>query len=137
MSRQHTPGPWAAECWSCHAPTTVLAQPRGQTRVIAECAGPDSLDEDTANARLIAAAPELLEALRAFRNAAVSWHNFHHGSSTVQCDALCEAIPAAEAAIDKAVGRSDEPREPDGEAFRGREAAGYFAEQQAEARRLK
>lgn len=65
-----TPGPWTAENWSCHAPTTVLAQARGKTlathRVIAECAGPDSLTENVANARLIAAAPELLAALRGY-----------------------------------------------------------------------
>jgi hypothetical protein len=28
-----------------------------------------------------------------------SWHDFHHGSTTVQCDEICEALPAAERAL--------------------------------------
>lgn len=39
-------------------------------------------------------------ALRVFVNAAQSWHEFHHGSETVQCDAICEAIPRGLAALD-------------------------------------
>lgn len=38
-------------------------------------------------------------ALRAFVAAAKSWHDFHHGSKDIQCDALCECIPAAEEAL--------------------------------------
>lgn len=55
-----------------------------------------------ADARLIAAAPEVLTALQAFVAAAKSWHDFHHGSDTIQCDWLCECLPAAQAAIAKA-----------------------------------
>lgn len=38
-------------------------------------------------------------ALRIFVSRAKSWHDFHHGSDTIQCDALCEAIPIGEAAL--------------------------------------
>jgi len=59
-----------------------------------------------ANARLISASPDMLAALRKFVTAAKSWHDFHHGSETVQCDWLCECIAPAEVAIAKAEGRS-------------------------------
>lgn len=58
---KHTPGPWAATQWKCHAPTAIRAN--GIT--IAETSGfGESIDLCIANARLIAAAPELLEALK-------------------------------------------------------------------------
>jgi len=73
---QHTPGPWQAIKWSSHAQTTVVTAPWAAVirlgkhfksgAVIAECQGARSGyldDEAEANARLIAAAPELLEAL--------------------------------------------------------------------------
>lgn len=61
----HTPGPWTVtkgrRCWSIDAPSQ---SPREfPTRwLIAETVSDEDADE--ANARLIAAAPELLEALR-------------------------------------------------------------------------
>jgi hypothetical protein len=60
MSAKHTPRPWYAANWTCHAQVTVLVDdPTTVTgkRVIAEC-------ETAEDARLVAAAPELLEALR-------------------------------------------------------------------------
>jgi hypothetical protein len=52
----HTPGPWTVEeCWS---------QTCGAGHQIKECRGDEYSDEFAANARLIAAAPDLLEALR-------------------------------------------------------------------------
>lgn len=42
---------------------------------------------------------QLRAALQRFVTAAKSWHDFHHGSETVQCDWLCECIPAAERAL--------------------------------------
>jgi len=41
------------------------------------------------------------EALREFVAAAKSWHEMHHpiGSAAVQCDWLCECIPAGEEAL--------------------------------------
>ncbi|WP_227242455.1 hypothetical protein [Paraburkholderia caribensis] len=60
-STNHTPGPWRAEAWTCHAATTVLVDDAAVVtgkRVIAEF-------ESEEDARLGAAAPELLEAARA------------------------------------------------------------------------
>lgn len=56
----HTEGQWRAEAWSCHAATTILVDDASLVtgkRIIAEC-------ETVEDARLIAAAPMLLEALK-------------------------------------------------------------------------
>lgn len=45
-------------------------------------------------------AAQLEAALQQFRSAAKSWHDFHHGSETVQCDQFCELIPVADAALE-------------------------------------
>lgn len=61
MHATHTPGPWTARKWSCHAETTVTVDDLDCVtgkRTIADC-------ESEADAKLIAAAPELLSALRA------------------------------------------------------------------------
>jgi hypothetical protein len=61
MNTTHTPGPWQAIEWTCHAPTTVVVDDYTvvtKKRVVAEC-------DNTADARLIAAAPDLLDALQA------------------------------------------------------------------------
>ena len=50
-------------------------------------------EKDAESARLRAA-------LQTFVTRAKSWHNFHHGSETIQCDGLCEAIAPGEAALD-------------------------------------
>jgi hypothetical protein len=57
----HTPGPWAA------GGTTVYGSAKGSCRnTVAStvCCGSLTKDEDEANARLIATAPELLETLK-------------------------------------------------------------------------
>lgn len=57
---RHTPGIWEAVRWNCGAATTIKA---GDI-VVAECSGFGRYaDESLADARLIAAAPELLRAL--------------------------------------------------------------------------
>lgn len=63
---QHTPGPWHAIEWNCHAPTAVATIVDGRPIIVAECCGHgrDS-KESVGDARLIAAAPDLLAALRA------------------------------------------------------------------------
>jgi hypothetical protein len=61
MTTKFTPGPWTAKEWCCHAATTVLS---GDT-VVAECSGHGRPSADSiADAKLIAAAPEMYEALK-------------------------------------------------------------------------
>lgn len=56
---KHTPGPWLAQAWNCHALTTVRA---GEVTV-AECSGHGRhTSESLADARLISAAPDLVDA---------------------------------------------------------------------------
>lgn len=61
----HTPGPWTARAWRGHSPTTVVCETghpdlRPEVFVIAEVEGRGDGAETLANARLIAAAPDLL-----------------------------------------------------------------------------
>jgi hypothetical protein len=59
----HTPGPWIAREWECHAPTTVGVEIDGRFAPIATAKSVEgyySKPEALANARLIAAAPDLL-----------------------------------------------------------------------------
>ena len=94
---QHTKGPWdriIADGYTVRHP-----QIYSDTGPIANATflGNNRLDELNANARLIAAAPDLLEALRGLRDA------FIGTSVEVQADAM----RAARAAINKAVGQSE------------------------------
>jgi hypothetical protein len=60
---QHTPGPWRDEMGAFGI--QILAyDPEGETIRLADMPADETDDETQANARLIAAAPELLEALR-------------------------------------------------------------------------
>jgi hypothetical protein len=69
MSAQHTPGPWIARAWRTHSWTTITREVNGEAVPIAEvdAARPGYLSdpETIANARLIAAAPDLLNGCRA------------------------------------------------------------------------
>lgn len=56
---KHTPGPWKRNGRTVSGPPTPLE------RIVAECGQSTSREIDEANARLIAAAPEMLEALNA------------------------------------------------------------------------
>lgn len=95
MSALHTPGPWVAK-----QPKAVLGcDPRGQWYVHAkDCTVACTLDGDrAANAHLIAAAPELLAALRLY----VERETELHGDMPV---GMRGATDAARAAIAKATG---------------------------------
>ncbi len=68
---KHTPGPWHAREWTCHAPTSIGIEggPYGFIQ-LAECSGLGnhpcvSPEQEEANVRLIVAAPDLLAALKA------------------------------------------------------------------------
>lgn len=61
MTAKHTPGPWIAKEYTCHAATTIIA---ADGTPVAETSGFGRMSNDcVADARLIAAAPELLAAL--------------------------------------------------------------------------
>lgn len=97
VQAQHTPGPWEVL-----AGTIVQEQNNGPTITSLK----ESLDdrhhdffEIRANARLIAAAPELLEALKELAGV-----EFRHGSQAERNRQFAEAQAAARAAIAKAEG---------------------------------
>jgi hypothetical protein len=68
MSTQHTPGPWKAEGWE----NLVVNNADGYTMTLAAGGKGAGLAELKANARLIAAAPDLLAALYASKMALLS-----------------------------------------------------------------
>lgn len=84
---EHTPGPWSVG----------VVLPEGAIRI--ECVGPHigsvrwslnrSLNEGTANARLIAAAPDLLEALKKINANSVGV--IHHSLTTMADNAIAKA----------------------------------------------
>lgn len=102
---KHTPGPWEVERWNWPMEMTgryhrVLNHERFPTAFIPAWSEPgpfevDGSDEAQANARLIASAPELLEALKEIVDAA-------DGDGWNQLDA---SFKKARAAIAKATGK--------------------------------
>jgi len=93
MEKKHTPGPWKTQT---HISLDRLEIRDANGRRIAECAMdfPMSAKTHDANASLIAAAPELLEALQEIVTAA-------DGEGWSQLDA---SFTKARAAISKAIG---------------------------------
>ena len=89
---KHTPGPWGCCDTSYHAHDYRLTKPNGEPLPLVVIANDHS--EQRANARLIAAAPELLAALEEIRNLA-TWHS---------AKAKGEIYARATAAIAKAKG---------------------------------
>lgn len=89
---EHTPGPWEA------IEDTVRA--RGSQRAIADCGTWHVGTQDKANARLIAAAPDLLDALKA----AVEWIDPDE-PDLVNREECAADLEKARAAIAKAEGR--------------------------------
>jgi hypothetical protein len=61
MTHKHTPGPWACTYTSNYAHDYRLTQPNGQPLPVN--AEANNRSEQRANARLIAAAPDILKAL--------------------------------------------------------------------------
>ncbi len=121
----HTPGPWRIERGGGHAHNGIYGAESIQTNGwperrggisnasysdrVCENLGDLELPGPAANARLIAAAPDLLEVATRYLEAAKSWHELHHTktrAAALQCDWFCELIPVAEAAIANATGAS-------------------------------
>ena len=96
MTRTHTPGPWRIG----DAGNTIFGPPNGRPspQRIADLACTDH----KANGRLIAAAPEMLEALRAIlRECAITHKHWGEGSNLKEANA---AVDSARAAIARAEG---------------------------------
>jgi hypothetical protein len=105
QTQSHTPGPWQTGAGACH---TVFAAYKvdGHQRQIAHCATQSGrVDYDSresfANARLIAAAPELLEALRAMVD-----HVLHYAATPYAHSDAARDAANARAAIAKATGQA-------------------------------
>ena len=73
MTTQHTPGPWAS-----NSADSFELGVYGNGYRIAKMTGGE-INRDIANARLIAAAPELLKQLKIARDEAVGWFDDSRG----------------------------------------------------------
>lgn len=83
----HTPGPWFSgdELWAC---ITTAAGGRGGH--LATCTGVVPPTEQRANARLMAAAPDLLEALEAVMAIAEGLEEFSDGAEGTDARRMAE-----------------------------------------------
>lgn len=95
----HTPGPWGCADTSYHAHDYRLSRPNGEHLPVN--APYNDHSEQRANARLIAAAPDLLAALEAVLAA---WDEPYYGDLDMARDTMFDAIEPARAAIAKAKG---------------------------------
>ena len=95
---RHTPGSWEWKRWPAGFRVTVGTLAPGRHVALASVLPMDVKGERTANARLIAAAPDMLEALEE-----VLLHTRH---ATLSDDAL-DALDTAREAIAKAKGRAE------------------------------
>lgn len=85
---QHTPGPWVAREGTSTGMEVVAKKPRGGDYVIARCGGKDR----ESNAHVMAAADEMLAALRAVRRGMVQWSIAEHAPEwNVIADAIAKA----------------------------------------------
>lgn len=100
MSTKHTPGPWQAQPETDYVPAQVSRL--GEKAAIVDVFG-DNREQRGANARLIAAAPELLLALRLMLDAVPSNKLHPQGYTDSKQN---RANDAARAAIFKAQGQS-------------------------------
>ena len=118
---KHTPGPWGVEDPMDHCPT-IVANPGAAVydwKWVATCEWPDEDNHDftagevKANARLIAAAPDLLEALQGLLgNAEIARLHLHATEEAVLVgSALFDTIQQARAAIQRATGDRPEKGE--------------------------
>jgi hypothetical protein len=104
MSTQHTPGPWKAHFEEAYF---VTGPDLGRVAMMMNIKGAHGMggrrsgDESAANARLIAAAPDLLEALQDLFEADMEHVLMGDGK-----DDQIEAIAKARAAIAKATGET-------------------------------
>lgn len=106
MSSQHTPGPWEIHdggkfgSYGDNGPSVCAVTGPGLCQPLFDLCGPASEMQCRANAALIAAAPELLEALRGLSDAVIEY-----GRTVAEWDRVLDADKAARAAIAKAEGK--------------------------------
>lgn len=111
MSAKHTPGPWEFDgnCVWADAIQGYVADPQTEDILSGEYVPLSEAQEQwEANARLIAAAPELLEALQEAYGAPTDLTNAkcHVGITTVERCHRCSRELKARAAIAKATGET-------------------------------
>ena len=100
MTQQHTPSPWAVPNWNQLGRIDVVDSAGG---IVAAVYLRDKPREEAANARLIAAAPELLAALRDYLVAEDIYNQaVTRKATTVAGHLVREKRAAAQAAIAKA-----------------------------------
>lgn len=93
---KHTPGPWFAG-------DSLTVWTKNDMSCVAKVAGPtDSDPESAANAHLIAAAPELLEALQSVEQIYAAWESDERASWAQLSLLLKDAMPQIRVAITKA-----------------------------------
>ncbi len=98
----HTPGPWAVN-WAgvshggkmVYDEVYVYAPASSSIAIAADIADPLTNEPSEANARLIAAAPDLLGLLKKARDFAESVHDGEYGYSDCTRDELIQTIDAA------------------------------------------
>jgi len=102
----HTPGPWTihSEAANAASGSPINSEIRGGHHVVVRL-GTMHADSTKANARLIAAAPDLLAALQAIVNKAHPRADYLNGDATHYIGPK-ELVDAARAAIAKAEGTS-------------------------------
>lgn len=94
MSQQHTPGPWTVDGqhYDYYASFSVKAGGRGVCAISSNIKRPGA--ESAANARLIAAAPDLLAALQDLLNATDETYDNRHERQAA-LDAIAKATGGA------------------------------------------
>ncbi len=105
---KHTPGPWAVQAQDLYAPIWVVA-PEPDFRFVAKMGSQMGThdvpqNEDAANARLIAAAPELLAALKKMEDVFSDLMERGESFKATRHEAAYVAILQAYRAIVKATG---------------------------------
>jgi hypothetical protein len=94
---KHTPGPWRAEAEGCLTSHSLPVIVKSNGHLVAQLC-----DRNVANARLIAAAPELLEALQLCKRALYS--GYMSETSENRSGIYSNAYEVADATIRKAKG---------------------------------
>ena len=96
----HTPGPWTVKPSKAKTQVTKIAENGSYDFICDTLSGPFYLEECQANARLIASAPDLLEACEAMQKALYE----HHLLDVKKHFSLCVADAAMGTAIARAKG---------------------------------